>query len=97
MDIVEGSLQASASEVRLPSGFRTFRRTSCFSPSVATFQWQVRFRFQEDLCFNLPLVKPVVPLSGELILTRNPTSGLIIKYLEVWDEGVAQVLSRAHL
>jgi hypothetical protein len=64
---------------------------------VATFQWQVRFRFQEDLCFNLPLVKPVVPLSGELILTRNPTSGLIIKYLEVWDEGVAQVLSRAHL
>ena len=57
---------------------------------------EVRFRFSETLAFNLPLVKPKVPLTGELILTRGK-DGLITKYLEVWDTGVWATLSKAYL
>ena len=32
---------------------------------------QVKFRFTETLAFNLPLIKPKVPLTGTLILTRG--------------------------
>ena len=58
---------------------------------------EVRFRFDEILAFNLPLVKPKVPLTGELVLTRDPESGLITKYLEIWDTGVWATLSKAYL
>ena len=57
---------------------------------------QVRFRFQEVLCFNLPVLKPKVPLTGTLVLTRG-ADGLVEKYLEIWDTGVLQTISRAYL
>ena len=71
VDIVPGSLTASASEVR--------------------------FRFDETLCFNLPVLKPIVPLTGELVLTRDPQSGLITSYLEKWDTSVTDTLKKAYL
>lgn len=58
---------------------------------------EVRFRFDETLCFNLPLLKPIVPLTGELVLTRDRESGLITSYLEKWDTGVAETLAKAYL
>ncbi len=58
---------------------------------------EVRFRFDEILCFNLPLIKPKVPLTGTLILTRSPEDGLIERYQEIWDTGVVETLSKAYL
>ena len=58
---------------------------------------EVRFRFTETLAFNLPLFKPKVPLTGTLVLTRDADSGLITKYLEIWDTGVWETLSKAKL
>ena len=58
---------------------------------------EVKFRFDEILAFNLPFVKPKVPLTGTLILTRSPETGLITKYLEIWDTGVTETLLNAKL
>ena len=58
---------------------------------------EVKFRFSETLAFNLPLLKPKVPLTGTLILSRDPATGLIVKYKEIWDTGVAETLSKAYL
>ena len=35
----------------------------------------VSFRFSEYLCFNLPVVQPIVSLSGKVVLTRDANSG----------------------
>ena len=58
---------------------------------------EIKFRFDEILAFNLPFVKPKVPLTGTLILTRSPETGLITKYLEIWDTGVTETLLNAKL
>ena len=65
--------------------------------AVEASETEVKFRFTETLAFNLPLVKPKVPLTGTLILTRDASSGLITKYLEIWDTGVWATLSKAYL
>ena len=57
---------------------------------------EVSFRFSETLAFNLPFVKPKVPLTGRLVLTRG-ADGLITKYREFWDQGTLEVLSKAYL
>jgi hypothetical protein len=54
----------------------------------------VEFRFDEDLQFNVPL-KPTVALTGKVILQRDPDTGLITSYQEVWDQDVATVLKSA--
>lgn len=54
---------------------------------------KVEFRFDEDLCFNIPF-KPVVALSGRVLLERD-ASGYIISYREFWDQDVATVLKTA--
>ena len=51
------------------------------------------FRFVEYLCFNVPVLKPIVYLSGTLFLTRSDKDGLITKYQEVWDQDVKKVLT----
>eukprot|EP00746_Dinoflagellata_sp_MGD_P084913 gnl/MRDRNA2_/MRDRNA2_33661_c0_seq1.p1 gnl/MRDRNA2_/MRDRNA2_33661_c0~~gnl/MRDRNA2_/MRDRNA2_33661_c0_seq1.p1 ORF type:complete len:280 (+),score=45.64 gnl/MRDRNA2_/MRDRNA2_33661_c0_seq1:85-924(+) len=56
----------------------------------------VRFRFSETLTFNIPVLLPKVPLTGELVLTRG-TDGLITSYKEIWDEPVSKVLSNVKL
>ena len=56
---------------------------------------EVSFRFREDLMFNVPILRPVVSLSGKVVLTRDDTTGLIVKYREYWDQSVNQVLSTA--
>ena len=56
---------------------------------------QIKFRFTETLVFNLPIVKPTVPLTGTLILTRGK-DGLITKYEEIWDTDVLTTLSKGY-
>jgi hypothetical protein len=58
---------------------------------------QVTFRFSETLCFNIPVLYPVVYLSGKVILQRDPTTGLITSYQEQWDQDVSTVLSSVKL
>mmetsp|Transcript_23437 Transcript_23437/g.49892 ORF Transcript_23437/g.49892 Transcript_23437/m.49892 type:complete len:271 (+) Transcript_23437:131-943(+) len=53
----------------------------------------LQFRFVEYLCFNIPLVKPIVYLSGTLFLTRSESTGLITSYREKWDQDIYKVLT----
>jgi len=53
----------------------------------------ISLRFVEYLCFNVPLLKPIVYLSGELTLERSPETGLITSYKENWDQNVQKVLT----
>ncbi|CAJ1966279.1 unnamed protein product [Cylindrotheca closterium] len=55
---------------------------------------EASFRFSEYLCFNIPF-KPVVYLSGTLILKRDTSTGLITSYQEKWDQDVNTVLKSA--
>lgn len=55
---------------------------------------EASFRFSEYLCFNIPF-KPVVYLSGTLILKRDTSTGLITSYQEIWDQDVNTVLKSA--
>ena len=55
---------------------------------------KVEFRFDEDLMFRIPF-RPIVNLSGTVVLTRDPVSGLITSYKENWDQDVASVLKTA--
>jgi len=57
---------------------------------------EASFKFDEDLMFNIPL-KPVVHLTGTLYLKRDPSTGLITSYKEVWDQGVWDVLKSAKI
>ena len=54
----------------------------------------VEFRFDEDLMFRIPF-RPVVSLSGRVVLTRDPSTGKIASYREYWDQDVATVLKSA--
>jgi sensor c-di-GMP phosphodiesterase-like protein len=54
----------------------------------------VEFRFDEDLMFRIPF-RPVVKLSGRLVLTRDKETGLISSYREYWDQDAATVLKSA--
>ena len=55
---------------------------------------EVTLRFDEDLMFNIPF-KPVCSLTGKLVLTRDPSTGLITSYREYWDQSVNEVLKTA--
>ena len=54
----------------------------------------VSFRFDEDLCFNIPF-QPVVTVTGRCVLTRDPQTGLIIAYREYWDKTPTEVVLTA--
>ena len=56
----------------------------------------VEFRFDEDLMFRIPL-RPVVHLTGKVVLTRSPETGLITSYREFWDQDVLSVLRSAKI
>jgi hypothetical protein len=59
---------------------------------------QIEFRFDEDLMFNLlPIFRPVVSLSGKVILTRDIPTGLITSYREFWDQDILTVLKSAKI
>jgi hypothetical protein len=51
----------------------------------------VEFCFDEDLMFNIPF-RPVVFLSGKVVLTRDESSGFVTAYREYWDQDIATVL-----
>lgn len=53
----------------------------------------LQFRFVEYLCFNIPVVKPIVFLSGTLFLEVSETTGLITSYREKWDQDIYKVLT----
>eukprot|EP00979_Chaetoceros_neogracilis_P007066 scaffold1472_cov245-Chaetoceros_neogracile.AAC.9 len=55
---------------------------------------EVVFKFEEDLMFNVPF-KPVVNLSGKVVLERDEKTGLITSYREFWDQDVKTVLKSA--
>ncbi len=57
-------------------------------------QSKVEFRFEEDLMFNIPF-KPIVFVSGKVVLDRDLDSGLITSYREFWDQDVNTVLKSA--
>lgn len=56
---------------------------------------RLEFRFDEDLMFNVPLLRPVVALTGKVVLTRDPGTGYISSYQEFWDQDVNTVLKSA--
>ena len=55
---------------------------------------QVTYRFTESLMFNIPF-RPVVHLTGSVILKRDPSNGLITSYQEKWDQSISKVLTSA--
>jgi len=55
---------------------------------------RVEFRFDEDLMFRIPF-RPVVSLTGLVVLKRDENTGLITDYREFWDDSVATVLKTA--
>ena len=55
---------------------------------------KVEFRFDEDLMFRIPF-RPVVSLTGRVVLKRDTNTGLITDYREYWDQGVSAVLKTA--
>lgn len=55
---------------------------------------KVEFRFDEDLMFRIPF-RPVVALSGKVVLKRDLETGLISSYQEFWDQDVLTVLKTA--
>lgn len=57
---------------------------------------KVEFLFDEDLMFNIPF-RPVVKLSGKVVLERDAHTGLITSYREFWDQDVVTVLKTAKL
>lgn len=61
--------------------------------SVETSPSRIELRFVEYLCFNVPLLKPIVYLSGTLVLERSTTTGLITAYRERWDQDIYKVLT----
>ena len=62
--------------------------------AVEANEKEVIFRFEEDLMFNIPF-KPVVNLSGKVVLERDEKTGLITSYREFWDQDVKTVLKSA--
>eukprot|EP00557_Chaetoceros_sp_GSL56_P006584 CAMPEP_0176487996 /NCGR_PEP_ID=MMETSP0200_2-20121128/6455_1 /TAXON_ID=947934 /ORGANISM="Chaetoceros sp., Strain GSL56" /LENGTH=171 /DNA_ID=CAMNT_0017884913 /DNA_START=210 /DNA_END=725 /DNA_ORIENTATION=+ len=68
-------------------------RVSLVGPMEANDK-KVEFRFEEDLMFNIPF-KPVVNLSGRVVLDRDEKTGLITSYREYWDQDVKTVLLSA--
>jgi len=55
---------------------------------------KVEFRFDEDLMFRIPF-RPVVSLTGKVVLERDLETGLITSYREFWDQDVWSVLKTA--
>ena len=55
---------------------------------------EVRFHFDEDLMFRIPF-RPIVSLSGTVVLARDSETGLISSYREIWDQDVVTVLKSA--
>mmetsp|Transcript_1998 Transcript_1998/g.5262 ORF Transcript_1998/g.5262 Transcript_1998/m.5262 type:complete len:205 (+) Transcript_1998:132-746(+) len=68
-------------------------RVTLVPGSVKSDGGTIRFRFVEYLCFNVPLIKPIVYLSGTLYLTRSSSTGLITSYREEWDQDIYKVLT----
>jgi hypothetical protein len=54
----------------------------------------VNFRFKEYLQFRIPF-RPTVYLTGKVVLERDPTTGLISSYREIWDQDITTVLTNA--
>jgi hypothetical protein len=57
---------------------------------------EASFRFTETLQFNIPILKPKTYLSGKVVFTRDPDTGLITSYREQWDQDVKTVLAKAN-
>jgi|MDTB01.2.fsa_nt_gb hypothetical protein len=55
----------------------------------------ITFKFQEVLCFNIPVIQPRVSLSGYVELFRDKKDGLITRSVEHWDQPVKDVLKTA--
>jgi hypothetical protein len=58
---------------------------------------QITFRFVKTLCFNVPILYPVVNLTGKVVLQRDPNTGLITSYQEQRDQDVTTVLKNITL
>lgn len=57
---------------------------------------KITFRFESDLEFRGPF-SPQVLLSGRVEMLRNPETGLISSYREIWDKDVLDIVKNAKL
>jgi hypothetical protein len=58
---------------------------------------EATFLFTEKLTFNIPFLLPKVYLTGQVVLKRDPSTGLITSYQEKWDQDVNTVVTSAQL
>lgn len=56
----------------------------------------IEFDFKEDLAFNLPLIQPILTLSGKVTLQRDESTGLIVYSREQWNEPIDKILKTVH-
>lgn len=71
-------------------------RANILAESLVVTAEHISFRFESNLEFRGPF-SPQVFLTGMVIMTRNPLSGLINSYREVWDDSVWSLIQDAHL
>jgi len=62
--------------------------------NIEATEKEVSFQFEEDLMFRIPF-RPVVHLTGKVVLERDIDTGLITSYREFWDQDVVSVLKTA--
>ena len=71
-------------------------KATIIEESLVVASHQISFRFESDLEFRGPF-NPQVFLSGRVVMTRNPVTGLISSYREIWDKNVWDVVKEARL
>ena len=71
-------------------------QTTILEESLIISSRQISFRFESDLEFRGPF-RPQVALSGRVVMTRNPLTGLISSYREIWDKDVFEIVKEARL
>ena len=71
-------------------------QTTILEETLVITSQQISFRFESDLEFRGPF-RPQVALSGRVIMTRNPLTGLISSYREIWDKDVFEIVKEARL
>lgn len=71
-------------------------QTTICEESLVVTSDQISFRFESDLEFRGPF-SPQVALTGQIMMTRNPLTGLISSYREFWDKDVFEIVKEARL
>jgi len=65
-------------------------RTNIIEDTLVVTSSHVTFRFEGDLEFRGPF-SPQVFLTGQVVMTRDPVTGLINSYKELWDKDLFDI------